>query len=234
MRASRKGFTLIEMLVVIGIISLLSVGITMVKFNDSSQGIFSAQRSLMTSFYEARSTALTRQTEARVIIYKGKDITRKLRQVGVIYKVYNDEGLELGWVALNNGFTMPNGVFYVPDGGDFSNYVKTAGNINASDIFKSTFNNGYTGSFNIVNIAQFPSRQPQTLTEGNGDWFSYHFSADGLSMNPGARVMLAQGTLDSQDKYVVTDPYSQLGFVVRRLGITVPFSGYDEMEETIK
>ena len=188
---------------------------------------------MMTAFYEARMTALTKQTEVRIVIYRGPDRSQRLRRVAVIYRVMGDDDAEVGWVALNNGFTMPQNVFFVPAASEFPSYVKTVEGISPSEIFKSTFNNGYTGAYNIVGFQEL-SRIPFTVSEGNGDWFSYEFSSDGLSMNPGAIVMLAMGTLDNQDYFVVDNPYSQLGFVIRRIGITIPFTGYDEMEETLK
>ncbi len=230
----KSGFTLIEMLVVLGIIGLLSVGISMLQNSDPEQAIYSAQRSLMTSFYEARLAAITRQTDVRVIIYKGPDETRKLRQVGIIYRVKNEDGLDLGWVALNSGFIMPRNTFFVPSASDFSSFVKVGKNVSASEVFKSTFNNVYSGAYNIVGMDTFPSVTPITVSEGNGDWFAYQFSSDGMSLNPGAQVMLAMGHLDADDYYVIENPYSQLGFVIRRIGNTVAFSGYDVMEQTLK
>ena len=230
----KSGFTLIEMLVVLGIIGLLSVGISMLQNSDPEQAIYSAQRSLMTSFYEARLAAITRQTDVRVIIYKGPDETRKLRQVGIIYRVKNEDGLDLGWVALNSGFIMPRNTFFVPSASDFSSFVKVGKNVSASEVFKSTFNNVYSGAYNIVGMDTFPSVTPFTVSEGNGDWFAYQFSSDGMSLNPGAQVMLAMGHLDADDYYVIENPYSQLGFVIRRIGNTVAFSGYDVMEQTLK
>ena len=208
------------MLVVIAIISVLSMGISMLNMKDSSQSAYSAQQSMITAFYEARVAAMQKQSDVRVLIYKGPDATRRLRQVG--------------WVALNDGFIMPQNVFFVPPENDFDKFVKPGKDVEASEIYKSTFNNGYTGAYEVVNISQFPSRQPEALTEGSGDWYSYKFSSDGLSLNPGARVMLAMGRIDGNGIYTVDNPYSQVGFVIRLLGHTIPFSGYDEMEETIK
>ena len=53
-------------------------------------------------------------------------------------------------------------------------------------------------------------------------------------MNPGAYVMLAMGRQNNAGIFTIDNPMTQLGFVVRRLGHTVAFSGYDEMEEVIK
>ncbi len=235
MAYKRSGFTLIEMLVVIGIIAVLSMGITMLNMKDNSQAIYSAQRSMMISFYEARSTALTKQTDAAVIIYRGSDITRRLRQVGVIYKEAGDDSEESSsWVALNDGLILPEGVIYVPPDSDFSAFAKAGNGVSAADIYKSTFNNGYTGVPNAINIGEFPSTVPSPMEEGGGDWYAYFFSSDGLSMNPGAYIMLSAARVDALDNYVVDNPYSQLGFVVRRLGNTIPFSDYDEMQETIR
>ncbi len=233
MRSHRTGFTLIEMLVVIAIISVLSMGISMLNMKDSSQAAYSAQQSLITAFYEARVAALQKQTDVRVIIYRGSDRPRRLRQVGVIYRSKGREDMELGWVALNDGFIMPQNVFFVPPEADFDKFVKAGKDVEAGEIFKSTFNNGYTGAYEVVNIGTFPSRQTESLTEGSGDWYSYKFSGDGLSLNPGAHVMLAMGRMDADGTYIIDNPYSQVGFVIRLLGHTIPFSGYDEMEETI-
>ena len=76
MRSSKQAFTLIEMLVVIGIIAILSTGISMLNMKDSAQPIYSANRTMMAAFHEARTNAIKRQTETRVIIYRGDDLPK--------------------------------------------------------------------------------------------------------------------------------------------------------------
>ena len=230
----KSAFTLIEMLVVIGIIAILSTGISMLNMNDSAQPIYTGNRLLMTAFFEAQTNAIKRQTDTRVIIYRGDDLSRKLRQIGVLYKVYDEDNVEKGWVSLNKGFLLPEGVFFVPPEGEFSTMVKLQGKISKSDVFKSNFKNGYTGAFSRVGISEFPSSVPLSVAEGNGDWYAYQFSSDGLSLNPGAQIMLANGFLDPKGVLIIDNVYSQMGFVVRKLGNTIPFTGYDEMEETLK
>ena len=152
----------------------------------------------------------------------------------MIYKVKGDDDEVKGWVALNRGIMLPEGVFFVPPQGEFSTMVKLNNGLSDSDVFKSTFNNGHSGAFSRVGLSEFPSAHPLSVSEGNGDWYSYQFSSDGLSLNPGAYVMLVGGNLDAKGVLLVDNAFSQMGFVVRRLGNTIPFTDYGEMEETIK
>ncbi len=233
MKTLRKGFTLIEVLVVLGIIAFMATGITMLSMRDTTQGIVAARHSMMTAFYSARMAAVTRQTPVMIVVYKGNDITRRLRQVGILYQAKRDDTV-LGWSALDEGFVMPEGVFFVPPEEDFSKFVRLGKDVPKGDVFCSTFNDIYSGSNSEISIKQFPSINPQPITTGSGDWYCYQFSSDGLSMNPGAYVMLAVGRQNNSGEFIIDNPAAQTGFVVRKLGHTVAFTGYDEIEEVIK
>ncbi len=229
-RPSRRAFTLIEMLIVIAIIAILSVGITQVNIEGIGQKTYTAQRNLMTAFQEARMTALTKQTNARVIIYKGDDISKKLRLYGVIYETSN------GWVALNSGGMLPEGTFFVPPEQEFDKFVSIpkSADFTSQQVFKSTFNYARTGAMPVIGIGEFPSNEPQTLHLGaGGDWYSYQFSSDGMSENPGARVMIATGKVNNKQMLQIDQVYDEVGFVVRKFGNTIAFTDYTEMEEVL-
>ncbi len=232
MKALRKGFTLIEVLVVLGIIAFMATGITMLSMRDSTQGVSAARHSMMTAFYSARIAAVTRQAPVMVIIYKGSDTSRKLRQVGILYQARRDDTV-LGWSALDEGFVMPEGVFFIPPENDFSKFVQVSKSAPQDGVFYSTFNDIYSGSNSEISLKLFPSINPQPISTGSGDWYCYQFSPDGLSMNPGAFVMLGVGRQLPNGNFIIDNPALQAGFVIRKLGHTVAFSGYDEMEEVI-
>ena len=46
--------------------------------------------------------------------------------------------------------------------------------------------------------------------------------------------MLATGNMNPKGTLLIDSVYNQMGFVVRRIGNTIPFTDYGEMEETIK
>ncbi len=228
---NRKAFTLIEMMVVIALIAILSLGVTAIRMSGTSQTVYTAQRQMMAVFQEARLTAVAKQTEVRIIIYRDHDNPAEmLRRYGVIYKT------EEGWIARNDGGTLPEGVFFVPPATDFGDYVEvpSESNFTESDVFKSTFNNTKTNAYHTVDIAHFPSNEPQMLTFGAGKYYSYTFNSNALSMNPCARIMLAPGLVAPSGKIRIGNTREQAGFVVLPFGQTVPFNDYGEMEDNIK
>ncbi len=235
MRRKRRAFTLVELLVVIAIISVIGAGgVMLVNFNSGRQSLVTAQQTLMSSFEEARILACAKSAKARVVIYKGDDNSRRLRQVGIIYESLDDDGNSNGWVSHSSGTMLPKNTFFIPPSGEFNSQVKIdSDSMSEADVINSTFSNGATGAPRVVGMANFGSRRAQSVGEGNGEWYCYEFSAEGLSENPNARIIVATGTQNAKGEFIMKNPFDILGFTVLRTGKTVGFTDYEEIKEAM-
>ena len=235
LKRTKKAFTLIELLVVISIIALIGSGsVMLVNWNSGKQSLRTAQQQLMSAFEEARLLSCSKNARSRVLIYKGDDLTRKLRQVGLVYEYFDEDGNSLGWASYSNAIMLPKGVFFVPTSGEYNAYATLPETFKGQRLMYSTFRNGTTGAPSIVGISHFGSRKPQSMGEGNGDWYCYEFSPEGLSENPSAQIVVATGSLNASGKYVQSNPYDILGFRIVKSGKCVGFSDYAEIEGTFQ
>lgn len=227
---TKKAFTLVEILVVMGIIAVLLGGVSMLKMQGSSQLTGSAQQVLISAFSEAKNLASSRHSRTRVLIYKGSDDLRRLRHIAVLYEEVDEDGDSKGWITSSET-NLPNGAFFVPPKEDFDTFCTVVGGYNISDAIMSTFNNGASGVSNTVSIKRL-SIKPETMTDANGDWYSYEFAPEGFSENAGSWVLVAAGKMDVQGKLRIENPKEQLGFVVRKFGNCIGFSDYMEMKDS--
>jgi prepilin-type N-terminal cleavage/methylation domain len=266
MNRKRKAFTLIELLMVIAIIAIISAGsIAMAKWRSDKQSLTAAQQTLMSAFEEARLMAISKNARSRVVIYKGDDPGRKLRQVGVLYEAFDEFGKNMGWIASGMPVNLPKNTFFIPPSGEFRSHIKfgaltgesatssdddidpesALGKMKASEVIYSTFNSGTTGAPSVVGIDEFSIR-PRSMGEGNGEWYCYEFSPEGLSENPSAVIVLGIGTPvyeskigpDSIEGYkhkiVMDNPYDIMGFVVYRQGRIAAFTEYDQIDGNVR
>ena len=235
MHRKKRAFTLIELLVVIAIIAAIGSGaVLLVKWNSSKQSLLAAQQQLMSAFEEARILACAKATRARVLIYKGDDVSRKLRQVGIIYEAFDEYGDKMGWVSHSSGAMLPKGVFFIPPSGEFKTLVDLNSAYKESDVIKSTFRNGLTGAPSVVGMSNFGSRVPQSIGEGGGDWYCYEFSPEGLSENPSAVIVLGIGSVNNKGRIVLENPFEIMGFSILKMGKVVGFREYAEIEGNVK
>ncbi len=115
-RAHTSAFTLIELMVVIGIMTFLAVGIGLSLSDSGGNSLASAQNSLAALAGQARAQAAVNQTEARLLIYGTRppsgDAEKYLRMLRVV--VAETAGSTTRWLAVGSPVYLPRGVYVVP------------------------------------------------------------------------------------------------------------------------
>ncbi|HTJ79745.1 MAG TPA: prepilin-type N-terminal cleavage/methylation domain-containing protein [Rariglobus sp.] len=117
-----RAFTLIELLVVIGIIAVLvGVLVGVLGGGNSSTALQSAQGTMSSLLASARGqAALTGRDAAVAVNFNVNNSDRYLRYCVVIVKDVNGN-----WVAANEGYYLPTGIYVVPPTSPTGNAVET-------------------------------------------------------------------------------------------------------------
>lgn len=202
-RNRRKAFTLVELLAVIGLITLIAGAFGYALLTIGAGSVEGAQRLAAGVFSTARQQAVLRGRETRVIIHADPaDPDRYLRQLGVIFNSA-DPGEPPTWVAAGQGEVLPGGIYFVP---------------------QVARNNGSSPP-ETMNL-RFPSTEPQS-GEGGDMYFFFEYSKQGHFTEPGAQFVLEPGRLEpSSDRFSVVPEVADGagreqtwgGFLLLRLG----------------
>ena len=112
-----RGFTLIELMIVIGLIIVLVGGLSLSLGDTAGNSLGSAQNLVASLVGTARAQAAVNQTEARVVIYAARppsgDSEKYLRLLQVFYN--NTPGAARPtWAPVGNAVYLPRGVYVVP------------------------------------------------------------------------------------------------------------------------
>ena len=210
-RAARKaGFSLIELLAVIAIVSvLMTVGAIGIGSILSGKGTTSGVASAESVFAEARSTAVSKQSRARVLVdvTDPKSRDNYLRRMLVAYEDLDDNGTPIKnqWVISGRAVVLPDQVFFSRD---FSKKSQEGG-------------------------SELPS---MTLSNVNrsfaGDYLYYEFTGEGICTSPGASFVIGTGGREAgapQPHITASTKKDFGGFIVWRNGRTSLFRNPDQM-----
>ncbi len=168
----RRAFSLVELLVVIGIIALIAGGVGLALNDSGGNALATGQTTLAALVNTARAQAAVNQTNARVLIYGARppagDAEKFLRLLQVVREI-----LPIGsnrWEAVGPPVYLPQGVYLVP--------TSTSGLLAAgvvwptSPVLTSTLS-GPVGH-----------NQPQTAPMGNNAAYYLQFGPDGTVVSP--------------------------------------------------
>jgi prepilin-type N-terminal cleavage/methylation domain-containing protein len=150
------GFTLVEFLVVIGIILIASSVILINTTGGSGSALSASQRIVSGIAQGARGQAILKGATTRLIIYSDNNIDddKKLRFFGIVYQDENDSSL---WSAATQGTYLPEGIYFDPD---------------------MSLNNGFPKLISRMNL-EYPRLTPQPL--GGEEYYFYEFESNGTA-----------------------------------------------------
>jgi prepilin-type N-terminal cleavage/methylation domain-containing protein len=224
LKSSAQGFTLVEMLVVIAIMSILMTAGAIGLGNMGGKGVTSGVASAESMFEEARSIAVGQRTKTRVLI--SKDLTNNpadnLRRILIVSAELDPTtGLAKtpqNWILSSRGVTLPDQTYFSQN---FSRKVQdSAGAIETMNLTSSaTVKASYVGTyyfyeFNAEGIYAYGEKDPSTFVIGSG-------------------VRKANATANDKPKVAASGKRDFGGFVVWRNGWVSMFRSPDQMDSAI-
>lgn len=209
-RSRSSGFSLIELLTVIAIISILmTVGAIGIGSILGGKGTTSGVSSAESIFEEARSTAVSKRTRARVLIDVSdpKNQANYLRRMLVAYEELDENGnpQEGMWTISSRGVSLPDQTYFSRD---FSKRNQETG-AQLEEMTLSNVNRNFLG-----------------------EYLYYEFNGEGISTNPGASFIVGTGAREigaKQPRVTASTKKDFGGFIVWRNGRTSIFRSPDQM-----
>jgi len=205
---ARRGFSLVELLVVILIISLLltlgAVGLRGI----GGKGVTTAVTTTEAVFDEARSIAVGKGTKSRVLIDVNdiRDLTTYKRRLLVAYQELDDNGEPTqNWVLSSRPTLLPDRTFF-------------------SQTFSRRDHQGGAGALEEMTLAV-------NKIAFDGRYLFYEFNSEGICSTPGASFVVGSGVRPEGEEPRATGEGKRdfAGFVVWRNGRTSLFRGPDEI-----
>ncbi|MEX1113719.1 MAG: prepilin-type N-terminal cleavage/methylation domain-containing protein [Akkermansiaceae bacterium] len=209
-----SGFTLVEMLVVIAIMSVLvtagAIGLGSIGGKGVSSGVASAE----SLFDEARAIAVGQRVKSRVLVAKSmtNNPADNLRKIVVVSEKLNTDGTiatPQSWVLSSRGVVLPDQTFF------------------SQDLSKK---NHETSSGSIEEMPSLTGAKAAFA----GSYFYYEFNSEGICTTPGASFIIGNGSRNlnntsAKPKVTAAGKRDFGGFVIWRNGRTSLFRSPDQM-----
>jgi prepilin-type N-terminal cleavage/methylation domain-containing protein len=111
----QRAFTLLELLVVVGLVAVLAGGLSMALKDTGGNSLATGQTTLATMVGTARAQAAVNQTEARLLIYGTRppagDPDKFLRLMQVVRA--EPQGSQT-WIPVGGAVALPRGIYVIP------------------------------------------------------------------------------------------------------------------------
>lgn len=115
MKKHQKGYTIIELLVVLGLMIIAFSYVVVSTINNDGMSLKSSQRILSAVTQGAKGQAIMKQSPARLIIYADKgsdrDENKYLRYFGIVTQ---DPKNPRKWISATEGTYLPKGIYFMP------------------------------------------------------------------------------------------------------------------------
>ena len=234
----RVGFTLVEMLVVIAIMSILMTAGAIGLGGMGGKGVTSGVASAEGLFDEARATAVGKNLRSCILVAKtltnnkGDDLRRVIvayeeteKTAGVNFgKAKNPTSVTPNWEISSRGVILPDQTFFSKK---YSKKVHPSGG-DIEDISDSRIVD--------ANGAALRSTSPY-----KGSYYIYEFNSEGICKTPGASFVVGSGarnltksSTEQPPKVTAAGKRDFGGFVVWRNGRTSVFRSPEQVASEIK